>query len=111
MPAAPAFVGASTRRVTPRPGLFVVALGCAFCLLVLAATGWMVWEQRVHSIEKAGINLRNLALAVADQTDRVFASLELAENHLLEHIARRQLRGRGRPVKVRGESGISRDPE
>jgi len=70
------------------PFYVLVAFGVAVCLAIVTSTVWVVWQQRETAIETAGTNLRNLSLAVADQTDRVIASVESAEDHLLENMAR-----------------------
>jgi len=69
------------------PGL-IISFATAFCLFVVTATSSIVWTQRAAEIRQAGINLQNLSLAVADQVDRIIASLEYVEDRLLDHMQR-----------------------
>jgi diguanylate cyclase (GGDEF)-like protein len=69
------------------PSYILIAFGLVFCLTVPASTAWMVWQQRRAAIETTGTNLQNLARAIADQTDRIVESVELAEDRLLDHMA------------------------
>ena len=88
MPGARRLLKGATARLAQHPSHFVVAFGSAFYLLVLIVTGWMVWEQRLLSIEKAGVNLRNMSVAMAEQADRVIASMDTAGIHLIDHVLR-----------------------
>jgi diguanylate cyclase (GGDEF)-like protein len=78
------------RHIRTRPFYLLIVLGALVCAFVIGATIWFLWEQRMAAIQTAGINLQNLSQAVADQTDRILASVEQAEDRLLDHIAFRQ---------------------
>ena len=61
----------------------LITAGLSFCLLVLAATTWTVWQQKQTTIQTASVNSKNVSRIVADQVGRLIGSLELAERKLI----------------------------
>jgi diguanylate cyclase (GGDEF)-like protein len=81
------FLKALAGHLRPHPFYLLVAFGSLFCVVVVVTTVWMVRTQYEAAIKGAGTNLTNLSQAVADQTDRIIKSVEIAEDRLLEHLA------------------------
>ena len=68
------------------PFYLIIAVTAVLCIVVAMPTAWMLWDQHAATIAAEHVNLQNLSQAVADQTDRIFASLERAEDRLLDHM-------------------------
>ena len=81
------FVRGTAGRFGLHPFYHLVGLGSALCLLPIVTAFCLLWQQRTDATARAGVNLQNISQAVADQTDRVVGSLELAEDRLLDHLA------------------------
>jgi diguanylate cyclase (GGDEF)-like protein len=78
----------------------LVAGAIALLLLVGVQTALSVTEARQAAIQRAGVALQNLSLGLADQIERVIASVEVVEDRLLERLAR------GDPAATDGTSPL-----
>jgi diguanylate cyclase (GGDEF)-like protein len=89
------------------PFYVLIAFGSLFCLVVMGATASMIWRQRATAIEAAGINLQNLSRAVADQTDRVIQSVEVAESRLLDQMTLERDNAAGEAIGMTGSKQLN----
>ena len=67
--------------------LFLAGSGVLMCALVIAATCWIIYQQKQTAIESAGADLQNVSRAAAAQVDRAISSLKRAQGKLIYHMA------------------------
>ena len=96
------YVRTGARRVWLHPFYVLVTFGSVLGVFVLVAAAWMMWQQRDLAVETARINLQNLSLAMAEQTDQVIELLGLAEDRLLDHLAVDRDTGAGETIGMTG---------
>jgi PAS domain S-box-containing protein len=64
-------------RFRPASRGVVVVFGAVLMLTVAVMTGYEIWRQRTNTVTSAEQNLTALSLALAQQTERAFQSVEL----------------------------------
>ncbi|MGR7996069.1 putative bifunctional diguanylate cyclase/phosphodiesterase [Xanthobacter sp. ZOL 2024] len=77
-------VSAAQRRGAP---VFFIAIGVLIVICVLAGASWLTHSLYVQSHEEHRRELRNLALTLANQTERSLQGLELVQRSMAERIA------------------------
>ncbi len=70
----------------PRARRLLMACGLVVGLALAAGTALLLAESRRVAIEDAGAALQNLALVLAEETDRTFQATELVELDLIQHL-------------------------
>jgi diguanylate cyclase (GGDEF)-like protein len=73
--------------IRSHPFYWLVAAGAVLCATLVVSTSLILWQQHDAAIRNAGVNVQNLSRAVAGQTERVLASIDLAEDRLLDRMA------------------------
>ena len=69
-----------------RAGQLLVVCGLLIGLALASAATWFVTTLRQQDIDDTAREMRNLALILADQTDRSFQAAELVQLGLIEHL-------------------------
>src|SRR5262245_44387390 len=75
---------ATARR--SRPVVLLILCGLVLAGVITAATTIMLSKLRERALEDRQRELQNLALTLAEHTDRSFQSVELVENSLVERM-------------------------
>src|SRR5262245_51730186 len=69
-----------------RPMLVLILCGLALAGIIMAATAIMLSELREHALEDRKRELQNLALTLAEHTDRSFQAVELVQKSLINRM-------------------------
>ena len=92
------------RRNSPRPWLLIT--GGILAVFITAGAMLSISQSRQRTMQDGSRELSNLALAIAEQTDRAFQSVELVQTSLIERFDAAGVRNRDDFARIASESGV-----
>ncbi|UFN48730.1 EAL domain-containing protein [Roseomonas sp. OT10] len=91
-----------------QPIRWLVGSGIALALLVALGTAWVILDLRTRTVATAGQDLDRLSVALAEQTDQVFQSLDLVQAGLVELLRKTGLAAPGALREARNSPELRR---
>ncbi len=73
-------------KARSRPALLLISSGILLIVAIGLFAGLTVYQLRERAVAKTGRELSNTALILAEHSDRIFQSIELVEDSLVEQI-------------------------
>lgn len=84
------------------------AAGMLLAVLITMGAGLSIWQSRQGTLSNTDRELSNLAIAIAEQTDRAFQSLELVQKSLIEKLQSSEPHSRDEFARIASTEDLQR---